>query len=141
MAPRGQKPKPEAIKKAQGTARKDRVREQGADFKQIEGTPAAPAWLKGEEALAEWKRLAQILTQTRTLTVADVSMLALLCAQFGDVVRKYENKGEPTAAELSQLRMYYSEFGLTPASRTRVGIAAGGNAPPSNPFSAHGKRP
>ena len=101
---------------------------------QLEQVPEPPAIL-GAAAEREWRRLAPELMRLGLLTVADLGMFTAYCQTFG---RWYEaeqelkqqalatpNKGGQVWLRISEsaskeMRQYASEFGLTPASRTRL---------------------
>lgn len=92
-----------------------------------------PDWLVGLDALAEWRRLVDLLTPTRVLTEGDVSNLAHYCNWHAEIVRRSRTWADPnvpseevTAPMIAQLRMFASEFGLTPASRSKVAPAKEG---------------
>ena len=122
--------KPTALKVLEGTERKDRMNPAEPRFLPTEEADA-PDWLNGPVALAEWYRLRDVLEGQRVLTEADLTALGHLCNLHGKCVEKWRLGSQPTAAELTQLRMFYVEFGLTPASRAKVssaGEAKGKNA-------------
>jgi len=129
--------KPHQLKVIAGTDQKVR-RRNGVEMPEVEGFPAPPEWLVSPDALREWNRVVPMLRATRTLMDPHLSMLAILCLQFGIIVGKVREGKEVTAAELSQYRMYCSEFALTPASQTRVQAEADGK--PLNRFSTNGRR-
>jgi phage terminase small subunit len=131
--PLGRKRKPRQMKVLQGTVRKSRDREE-PKFPIIRNA-APPKWLSNVDALNEWNRLVELLTPVYVLTSADLSMLGLLCVQFGEVLRKIQAQPpeQVSAAEYAQLRYYYTEFGLSPSSRSKVTPAV--EAGPANPFS------
>lgn len=101
-------------------------------------TPGMPDWLVGEAA-KEWKRVVPLLEEVRVLTELDQSMLAMYCAAHGlavEATRRYLKEGLlPKAKGLmkhkhplikvaqearAQALRLGAEFGLSPASRTRV---------------------
>lgn len=103
----------------------------------VNDVPAPPAWLS-KDAKAEWERVAPILiTERRTLTVADLSMLANYCTAVGQVAEAARIIGKegltfmsasgpkkhPAVAirsdGMTQARQIAGELGLTPASRSR----------------------
>jgi P27 family predicted phage terminase small subunit len=112
------------------------------------GVGECPDWL-GPVAHAEWERMAEVLTRLGVLTEIDGAALAAYCeayselqaatrminelGHFIDVPVFSRSSGEQTATrkEINPainmqrqlfpiVRAYLSEFGLTPASRTRV---------------------
>ena len=110
--------------------------------------PPRPAHLAGE-AIEAWDHLVGVLSAMRVLTLADARALELLCetwgryrdatrslAEDGITIKLYDRHGKvkqvrrnPAAGvqvELARLlRLQLAEFGLTPASRSRVSVAHG----------------
>ena len=123
--------KPTALKVLEGTDRKDRTNPAEPRFLPAEEADA-PDWLNGPEAVTEWYRIRDVLESQRVLTQADLTTLGHLCNLHGKCVEKWRLGSQPTAAELTQLRMFYVEFGLTPASRSKVSSA--GPKDEGNPF-------
>ena len=122
MAKRGRKPKPHSLKVLGGTDKGAPPEVQLPE--PDDGTP--PNWLTDADALEAWDRLYELLSGTRVMTVGDVDSLAQLCALQGKVIMIYRNGGTPNSSQLQQLRTYYNEFGMTPASRGRVKAASDG---------------
>lgn len=127
---------PRGVKVMRGT---DQPSRRGADLVEMvpaEGDFPPPDWFATTEAVAEWERLVPILRGLKVLTSGDLGPLAILCALYGDVTKKWEAGITPTASLVAQLRAMYSDFGLNPASRL--------SAPPKsgtvNPFAKHGPR-
>lgn len=106
----------------------------------VENLPPCPEWLE-EEAQAMYARLAPLMGQLGLLTEATCETFAGYCQCYGQwknaaaIVKKegltYTSttgamRIHPAAQYASdmtkQLRLYASEFGLTPASRNRVGV-------------------
>ncbi|MBY0442055.1 MAG: phage terminase small subunit P27 family [Mycobacteriaceae bacterium] len=118
--------------------------------------PQPPEWLAGE-ALAEWERIAPGLEQLDLLKTADRAMLAVYCetwARFVDAVAEYKRHGlaltnpdsgrvgkNPVVAiaevAASQLRVYASEFGLTPASERNLDKPLKASDIDDSPFAWH----
>lgn len=123
--------KPDKLKLLEGTARPGRMHPE-VEYPAVESAAAAPPpdWLDGPEAAAEWRRVTELLAPTRVLTVADLTILGHFCNLHAACVKQYRASLRPTAADLTQLRLYATEFGLTPASRSRAGQVAsdGGSA-------------
>ena len=107
--------------------------------------PAALAGLPA--AAAEWRRLAPLLSARGLLTDGDISALLAYCVVFSQLLDAAADVAEngavltsadgkrvtnPAANTLlksaSLLRSFCSEFGLTPASRAKVGAATADNA-------------
>lgn len=137
----GRKPQPASKKKAKGETRPSRTQKSGGnvlEFPVIENqVPDPPEWL-GPRGKKLWGRIVPLLYNQHVLTEADLPALETLCAIYDSVHKKLEAGMEATAAEYAQLRMYYSEFGLTASSRTRVGRVDDGKG--KNGFSRNGPR-
>ena len=122
--------KPNHLKVLEGTDRPDRM------FDEPELPTAepedAPDWLSGPEAVKEWDRIVELLLPVRTLSEGDLTMLGHLCNHHASIVKKWRLGASPTGTELTQLRLMYTEFGLTPASRSKA--AQLGDAGDENPF-------
>ena len=128
MAKRGAKPKPRALKLLQGTERAEGIE---IEIPPVEdGTP--PNWLVNPDAVEVWDRLYLLLSGLGVLTLGDVDALAQLCDLQGQIIHARRLGAVPNSAMIQQLRTFYNEFGLTPASRGRV--RAAGNTKASNPF-------
>lgn len=138
MATRGRKPQTNEQKQLKGETRPCRTSAQVVNFPAAESVPAAPSWVAYGAGLKLWDELAPLLFAQRVLSTVDVHALGHLCQLHGKIVDEYERRNTPTAAELSQLRMYFSEFGLTPSSRTRIGKTESGK--PDNAFARNGAR-
>jgi P27 family predicted phage terminase small subunit len=135
----GRKPVPTAIKELRGTARPDRVLKNEAEFPIPERMLRVPDGLNqyGEEL---WRELGKLLLDAGLFSYGDKIALELLCQAYGRM--KYanekmrENGGEVLEGSTGglyqnpwlsivnkgwdQVRTMLSEFGLTPAERTRV---------------------
>jgi len=136
---RGAKPLPTKIKALRGTLRKHRAN--ANEPKAQPGMPACPAEL-GIIAKREWRRISRHLSAMGLLTTADRAALALYCDAYGrwleaikalqqyGVVIKSPN-GYPVQSPYvaiankagEQVRLLLGEFGMSPASRTRVTAA------------------
>lgn len=138
MGRRGPPPKPTALKRLEGTYRKDRAARN--EVQVAPGVPARPEWLDAE-AKREWDRVVPKLAQLGVLTDLDGSMLADYCATHSIAVKAAKRvqreglmlKGPfgPVRNPLikvaqearAQARLLAAEFGLSPASRSRVSAA------------------
>src|SRR5262245_8429471 len=107
---RGRKPKPMALKIAEGI-RADQI---NFNEPQYEGEVKAPEWLIGR-ALEHWHEMAPILVKSGCMTVADRAALAMMCLHYQAIL-----DGTASQAEQNRYLKYLVEFGLTPSSRTRV---------------------
>ena len=138
MAHRGTKPQTREQKLAKGETRPSRLpdAESIVEFPMVANVPKPPECLNAE-GQALWTEIVPILFSQRILTTADVHSLSHLCELHGQIVDGYKRKVKPSASELAQVRMYFSEFGMTPSSRTR--IAPGKGIDKTNPFKKHAK--
>ena len=80
-----------------------------------------PKWLQGPIERATWRKLAPVLCRSRVLTVADELALALLCQAVADYVEiRRDPSGRRRSAALRSVITLLGEFGLSPASRSRI---------------------
>lgn len=136
MPPRGRKPKPNAVKKAEGNPGKRPLNDDAPppDLKK----PACPKQLN-KEARKEWRRITKLLAEKGLIDQVQRSAISRYCqlwAEWLHAVTKVEEEGAViftdkgnavqspyisiahTAAKL--LAALEAEFGLTPSSSTRV---------------------
>lgn len=144
MGRRGPAPKPQAVKKLQGTHRADR--DGGADAAVDDRKPQCPRWL-GTAAKREWARISKPLHDAGLLTYVDRVALAMYCDAYGRWVETVLSlKGEPAVLQTDKGYMYphplvkleqqyktdvlrmAREFGMTPSARARVVVGDGGQA-------------
>lgn len=160
MGLRGPPAKPAALKALSGTVRADRVAP-NQPLPSI-GRPKRPSYLKGVGRRA-WDFFADELIALKVLTPKDGAALELLCdayvewVQARDAVREngltFESatqfgftlrpRPEVRIASDAWRRMHRMlvEFGLTPAARTRVSMAAPKDKPSSHREFFFGQRP
>lgn len=142
---KGRKPKPTALKRAQGNPGKRALNH--AEPQPPEGLPDCPPHLS-EAAQAEWHRLAQALHDMGVLTMADRAALAAYCQAWGRWVEA-EEKLQTTPAmirtpsgyvqqspwmsvankQLELMGRYMAELGLTPAARSRIAVPGDAGEP------------
>ena len=113
----GRKPKPTALKVIAGNPGKRALNASEPRFPS--GGSPAPDWL-GDEAAAAWNRLAPALESNGMLTVADADALAVYCDLVGRYVEARRAGDDVPMAVVGQMRQLASEFGFTPAARSRV---------------------
>lgn len=143
---RGRKPKPTAVKLAEGNRGKRRL---NADEPRPAGSlPDCPAHLS-VEAKAEWDRLAENMNAVGLLTQADRTTMAAYCQCYGRWVEAEQKLAQTPAIlrmpsgyiqqspwltisnkQLELMARYMAELGLTPASRSRLAVAL----PSRNPW-------
>lgn len=146
----GRRPKPTALKLAQGNPGK---RSLNANEPKPDGVPKCPTHLD-DGAKREWKRISAELVSLGLLTSVDRAALAAYCAswsrwvdadtnvqKFGAVI-KSPKSGFPIAnpyvsianTSLDLMRKFLVEFGMTPASRSRIQVAPVSDADPFETF-------
>jgi len=112
--------KPTALKALSGTLRPSRPEPAGVAAPTVTDVPDAPNWLPNAHAVNEWNRLAPLLTNLGMLTETGLGPLAMLCSLHGTIVQQLAAGTMPNAALYAQYQTYTKEFGLTPASSTKV---------------------
>ena len=134
--PRGRPRKPRAVKKLQGTLQP--CREPKHEAEPVVEIPDMPDFLKAE-SVEEWNRIVGYLYNLGLLTQIDRSSLAAYCEAFGlwcACQRKIAQTGLLIKAPsgypilnpllsisrkaVDQMKAFAVEFGMTPASRTRI---------------------
>lgn len=142
----GRNRKPTAVKKLQGNPGKRRLNRK--EPKPGPGIPVMPEFLNAV-AIREWQHIVPILDKMGVLTTADGEALAGFCTSYAQLVKaeaaieKYGiviaslHKETGTAVlrmnpavriksdALRQMRAFMQEFGLTPASRSKVAAVEG----------------
>jgi P27 family predicted phage terminase small subunit len=135
----GRRPKPTALKMLQGNPGK---RALNANEPKPTGIPSCPRHLSAA-AKQEWKRISRELIAIGLLTKIDRAALAAYCAAYARWIEAEDNvakfghvvkapSGYPIQNPylsiantcLDQIRKFATEFGLTPASRSRLQISA-----------------
>lgn len=146
----GRKPKPTALRKAQGNPGH---RPLNKNEPQPTGIPKCPPHLDAA-AKREWKRIGAELIALGLLTSVDRAALAAYCAswsrwvhadeqvqKFGAVI-KSPKSGYPVPnpyvsvgnTALDHMRKFLTEFGMTPSSRSRIQVAPTDAADPFAEF-------
>jgi len=134
----GRRPKPTHLRLLQGNPGKRPLNQN--EPKPPAAIPEPPEHLS-EIALKEWNRMSELLLKLGLLTLIDRTAFAAYCTLYarwveaeealkktGSVVRA--PSGYPMLSPyytvsnqcLQQMRAYLTEFGLTPASRSRISI-------------------
>ena len=141
MAQRGRKPKPTAIKELEGNPGKRPLND--AEPKLVKKAPPCPKWLE-PEAKKEWRRLSKQLEAIGVLTEVDQAAFASYCqayarwkeaelfiTQHGSIFKTpsgyVQQVPQVSIAQqnLKIMQSFCSDFGLTPATRSRI-IAGSG---------------
>ena len=135
---RGRKPKPTSIKVLSGNPGRRPVNTAEPRFHVPERTPRPPAFLS-DSAAEVWRDLGRLLREAGLFTVVDRYALAMFCAvtaRWIEAERKVQQAGPVIVSESGglyqnpwlcvankawgQMRQMLSEFGLTPAERSRL---------------------
>lgn len=125
------------LKVISGTARPDREVPDSPEYDLIEDFPDAPIHLTVDGA-EMWNNLGPQLVNNKILQVVDLYPLEQLCVAWQMFRKKAKAEMEVTASEHQALKALFSEFGMTPASRSKV--VSGGDKKANNKFSTNGKR-
>lgn len=142
MGARGPAPTPTVIKKLRGNPGKRKLNE--AEPRPGGRMPSAPRWMS-LEGKQQWRKLAPRLHAAGLLTEVDGLGLAMLCEAVGQYVEGkeiVEREGavaisdngnvyqHPAVALMksarSEVLKWAREFGMTPASRTRISLEGAG---------------
>lgn len=78
---RGRRPKPTELKLLQGTARKDRTKENRPEPTKVDALPDPPDYLK-KHGKRLWKQQLQQLIQLKMLTQVDLNVLGQYCKEW-----------------------------------------------------------
>lgn len=149
----GRPRKPTPLKVLEGTDRKDRANPREPKPTDLSADAAPPGWLN-EYGKQAWGDLLPVLRGMGVITIADPTAFALLCDALGEYItaRAWVQEHEDTYAVASQdgqltwrkrpeveiaqdawrrAKTMLTEFGLTPAARSRV---SGKTADPGDPL-------
>lgn len=138
MAKPGPAPKPTALKVVKGNPGKRPLPKNEPKYEAVVKIPTPPSWLS-KEGKAHYKRLATRLVKANVLTTNDTESLAILADAYATFIyaqKEIQKKGATVGGVKSQSKLnpYLSiadkawlkikaltpEFGMTPASRTRI---------------------
>lgn len=136
MAQKGRKPKPTAIKQLEGNPGKRKLN--SSEPQPDRKAPKCPEWLS-EEAKIEWHRLADVMEAMGILTEIDMAAFAGYCQSYarwkdaeefisrhGAIVKTpsgyWQQVPQVSIAQqyLKDMHKFAEQFGLTPASRSRI---------------------
>ncbi|WP_147564934.1 phage terminase small subunit P27 family [Clostridium tyrobutyricum] len=139
MAQRGRKPKPTAIKVLEGNPGKRPLNQN--EPKPEKKAPKCPAWLEAE-AKKEWRRMSKTLEAIGVLTQVDASAFAGYCQAYArwkeaeEFLSKHGTIFKTPSGYIQQvpqvsiaqtylkiMKDFCSEFGLTPAARSRISVS------------------
>ena len=146
MATRGRKPTPTAIKELEGNPGKRKLNDK--EPRPEKKAPSCPKWLE-PEAKKEWRRLAKKMELMGVLTEVDMAAFAGYCqayarwkeaeefiTQHGTIVKTpsgyWQQVPQVSIAQtyLKVMNRFAEQFGLTPASRSRI-VADTTSTPPA----------
>ena len=129
MATRGRKPTPTAIKELEGNPGKRKLNDK--EPKPVKKAPSCPKWLEAE-AKKEWRRLSKKMEMMGVLTEVDMAAFARwkeaeeFITQHGTIVKTpsgyWQQVPQVSIAQtyLKVMNRFAEQFGLTPASRSRI---------------------
>jgi P27 family predicted phage terminase small subunit len=139
MAQRGRKPKPTAIKVLEGNPGKRPLNTN--EPKPEKKAPKCPTWLE-PEAKKEWKRMSKTLEAIGILTQVDNVAFAGYCQAYArwkeaeEFLTKHGTIFKTPSGYIQQvpqvsiaqtylkiMKDFCSEFGLTPAARSRISVS------------------
>mgnify|MGYP000876640778 CR=1 FL=1 len=138
MATRGRKPKPTALKVLEGNPGKRPLNQN--EPKPESTAPRCPSWLE-QEAKNEWRRMSKTLEAMGLLTLVDKAAFAGYCQAYArwkeaeEFLSKHGTIFKTPSGYIQQvpqvsiaqtylkvMKDFCSEFGLTPAARTRISV-------------------
>ena len=150
MATRGRKPTPTAIKELEGNPGKRPLNKN--EPKPTKKAPPCPKWLE-PEAKKEWRRLAKKMEQLGVLTEVDMAAFAGYCQAYArwkeaeEFISKHGSIFQTPSGYVQQvpqvsiaqqnlkiMQSFCSEFGLTPATRSRIIANSGGSDDEADPM-------
>lgn len=142
MGKRGPAPKPTALKELSGNPGKRAINK--GEPKPEKKIPSCPQHLD-ENARKEWRRVTKELHALGLLSVVDRAALAAYCQNWSRWVKAEDELAKPTTnlvevtdkgyhhpnpwigianTSMKQMKIFLSEFGMTPASRSRVSVGS-----------------
>lgn len=148
----GRPPKPTELKQLQGNPGKRAINK--GEPKPEAKVPTCPKHLD-DEARKEWRRVSKELYTLKLLTVVDRAALAAYCQNWARWVKAEEELAKDDVEMVmstdkgyhhanpwigisnqaqKQMRSFLAEFGMTPASRSRVSVGEEGEADPYETF-------
>ena len=137
----GPPPKPTKLRLLQGNPSRRPINTNEPQPTSIQKTPPAPKYLR-RTGRAEWRRVAKLLVNLGLLTDLDLTALGAYCASYQrwlTAEKTLEKDGMAFTAPTGQvkrspylliareamadMRGFMQEFGMTPASRSRVEVS------------------
>ena len=87
----------------------------------LAGVPEPPSFIaEDEEAVAQWKKLAEVLVATGIFTEPMILPLANYCMIGAEIARIWQTGKRPSAEMVSQYRHLTNDFGFSPAGAGRI---------------------
>jgi len=152
MATKGRKPKPSALKVLEGNRGKGRRPVNAYEPKPKKASLECPDWLL-PEAQEEWSRLAPALDAMGVLTEADIRAFEGYCQAYArwreaeDFITQHGSIFQTKSGYVQQvpqvsiamqnlkiMQSFCAEFGLTPASRSRIAVNANADQEADDPM-------
>lgn len=125
------------VKRLRGTAQPCRLAGETLEFDALSEPPEAPISLNNH-GVEYWDRIVPVLLEKRVLSVADLETLEIMCLLYGKIRQQALAQVDVSGSLITQLRLYQTEFGLSPSSRNK--IAKGDDAGKGNKFTRNGKK-
>ena len=138
--PTGRPPKPTNLRVLEGNPGKRPLNTNEPKPRASKSIPAPPSTL-GRDGKREWRRLAKELSRMNLLTQLDLTLFHMYCQAYDrwwDASREVKKNGmvvlTPNGYQMQspylsianrameQMEKYLAHFGMSPASRTRVGV-------------------
>lgn len=148
----GPPPKPTALRKLQGNPSHRPINKREPTPRQRR--PKMPSWLQPAEQ-TEWKRITRELRSMGLLTSADADAIAVYCqvaVRYQQATKEIQEKGLTVESPngypiinpalsivnkcIMQMHKMLSEFGMTPASRSRIQVPEAATEDPFDEFLA-----
>lgn len=129
---------PDNVKELRGTNQPCRAG--GAwidDLDPVDEMPEAPRYLS-IEAKEYWGRVTVALQERGILSELDLEALEVLCVLYGRMRAMATAGVDVNCALVTQLRLYQTEFGLTPYARSKPGLQV--SKPTGSKFDRNGLR-
>ncbi|MGQ7243698.1 phage terminase small subunit P27 family [Salinicola sp. V024] len=150
----GRRPKPTEIKRAAGNPGRRPLNDDEPDTGAI---PIYPPAHLSPQAAQLWSYIVGLYSSTTVIQLSDSTALERLCEVYAEI-RELQDiiehqgrvftavgqngstliKTNPAVSQLQEadkrLRQYLVEFGLTPSSRTRIGVSTGNNNDNGDPL-------
>ena len=128
--PRGRRPAPQELKKKRGTARKDRAPENPVTVTKAKPKKTTPSFLKAKGKMMYERSVGHLHSMGLAMAYQEWYSAELKLMKEGRIYETFASNGakvlkpHPAAAQSAdawrRIRMMLIEFGLTPASRSKL---------------------